>query len=486
MAAQTQPGRLISGRYRLESVLGGGGFGRVWKAHDESLDVDVAVKEVWLPSAASDEEHAQRLRRAEREARNAARLRSHPHIITLHDVVIEDQAPWIVMELVDGGTLAERILQNGPLEARAVALAAKGLLEALGTAHASGIVHRDVKPANVMFARDGRVLLTDFGIAVKQGDTALTMSGGLMGSLEYIAPERFNGADSGGAGDLYSLGVTLYQALEGVSPFHRDTPTETLTAVLLGEAPVPREAGGLGTLISRLLDKDPAKRPTAAEALAMIDTLELPRLPNGPVASAGPAPAASSPTRTENVPPPPPLTLQEQVPESRPGPGVPGNRKMLITGGAVLAAVTAAVVIVVATQGDGTQVPQADSSGSAEDRTTPAAEQSGAKGAGMPPGCENLTVVMEKWNQVPFSGTVPLPPTEHVLTEILDLQKANLAKAVRPAVKTALQNDIAIAEKALKALRADDPETYRQAVSKDKLKHLTELSDACFFNNLGS
>ncbi|MER7366832.1 hypothetical protein [Nonomuraea wenchangensis] len=193
--------------------------------------------------------------------------------------------------------------------------------------------------------------------------------------------------------------------------------------MLLGEAPVPREAGGLGTLTTRLLDKDPAKRPTAAEALAMIDGLELPREANGPVASAIPAPAASWPTRTENVPPPPPLTLQEQVPESRPGPGVPWNRKMLITCDAVLAAVV---------------------------------------------------------------GTVPLPPTEHVLTEILDLQKANLAKALRPAVKTALQNDIASAEKALKALRADDPETYRQAVSKDKLKHLTELSDACFFNNLGS
>ncbi|MFI7470117.1 protein kinase [Nonomuraea sp. NPDC049646] len=106
---------MIGGRYRLESVLGGGGFGRVWKAHDESLDVPVAVKEVWLPSATSEEEHAQRLRRAEREARNAARLRSHPHIVTVHDVVIEDRAPWIVMELVDGGTLAELIARDGPL-----------------------------------------------------------------------------------------------------------------------------------------------------------------------------------------------------------------------------------------------------------------------------------------------------------------------------------------------------------------------------------
>lgn len=510
MAAQTQPGRLIGGRYRLESILGGGGFGRVWKAHDESLDVDVAVKEIRLPSATSDEEHAQRLRRAEREARNAARLRSHPHIVTLHDVVIEDQAPWIVMELVDGGTLAEQILQDGPLAAHAVALAAKGLLDALSTAHASGIVHRDVKPANVMIARGGRVLLTDFGIAVKQGDTALTMSGGLMGSLEYIAPERFNGVDSGGAGDLYSLGVTLYQALEGVSPFHRDTPTETLTAVLLGEAPVPRDAGGLGTLITRLLDKDPANRPTAAEALAMIDALELPRVPNSPAASArpdsvppqqffqgtGPAPASSSPlapagsaTRTENVPPPPPPTLQEQVPafddQSRSGPGVLRNRKMLITGGAVFAAVIAAVVIVVATLGDGTKAPQADSSGTEAVQTAPAAEQSGAEGQGMPPGCENQTDVMERWTHVPLSGTVPLPPTENVLTEIVDLQKANLAKAIRPALKTALQNDIDTAEKALKALRADDPETYQQAVRKDKLKHLTELSDACYFNNLG-
>ncbi|MER6513848.1 serine/threonine-protein kinase [Nonomuraea sp. NPDC001636] len=488
---------MIGGRYRLESVLGGGGFGRVWKAHDESLDVSVAVKEVRLPSATSDEEHAQRLRRAEREARNAARLRSHPHIVTVHDVVIEDQAPWIVMELVDGGTLAELIARDGPLPPGAVTSAARGLLDALGTAHASGIVHRDVKPANVLIARDGRVLLTDFGIAVQQGDTALTGSGGLMGSLEYIAPERFNGVDGGGAGDLYSLGVTLYQALEGVSPFHRDTPTETLTAVLLGEPPVPRDAGGLGTLITRLLDKTPANRPTAAEALAMIDALGQPRVPDTPPPPAGPrsvpprqpfpdtgsAPAGPS-ARTENVPPPPPPTLQEQAPALPDQPRGPRNRKLLIAGGAGLAVAIAAVAVVVATSGEGGQTPQAGSSGAAE-RTASAAEQPGTKGQGMPPGCENQTGVMEKWTQVPVSGTVPLPPTENLLNEILDLQQANLAKAVRPALKAALQNDIDTAGKALKALRADDVDTYRQAVTKDKLGHLTEISDACFFNDLG-
>ncbi|MFI6730872.1 hypothetical protein NRF20_44150 [Streptomyces sp. R-74717] len=151
----------------------------------------------------------------------------------------------------------------------------------------------------------------------------------------------------------------------------------------------------------------------------------------------------------------------------------------------MFAAAIAAVVIVVATSGDGTRAPQAGSSGTAADHTAPAAEQSGAKGQGMPPGCENQTDVLEKWNQVPLGGTVPLPPTENTLTEIVDLQKANLAKAVRPALKTALQNDIDTAEKALKALRADDSETYRQAVTKDKLEHLTEISDACFFNDLG-
>lgn len=150
----------------------------------------------------------------------------------------------------------------------------------------------------------------------------------------------------------------------------------------------------------------------------------------------------------------------------------------------MLAAAIGVVAIVLATSGDGTKSPNAGSPGTAAGSTTPGAEQPD-KGASLPPGCENQTDVMDKWNQVPVGGTVPLPPTVHTLTEIRDLQKANLAKAERPALKTALQNDIDIAEKALKALRADDPDTYREAVTMDKLEHLTEISDACFFNNLG-
>ncbi|MDC7336804.1 serine/threonine-protein kinase [Streptomyces lydicus] len=298
MSEQTRPGRLVGGRYRLEEALGGGGFGRVWRAHDRTLDVDVAVKEVWLPPATSETEHAQRLVRAEREARNAAKLRSHPCVVAVHDVVIEDGAPWIVMELVEGANLADRLAENGPMPVADVARIAGELLEGLGAAHQAGIVHRDVKPTNVMLTRDGRALLADFGIAVHKGDTAVTTTGGLIGSLEYMAPERFDGVDSGGAGDLYSLGVTLYQALEGVSPFHRDTPTETLSAVVLGQAPAPQRAGRLGPLITWLLDKDPANRPTVAQARAVIDGAPSPReRPGGPaepVKAADPGGAAEA------------------------------------------------------------------------------------------------------------------------------------------------------------------------------------------------
>ncbi|MFB9905972.1 serine/threonine-protein kinase [Allokutzneria oryzae] len=269
MTHEAQPGQVVDGRYRLVRRVGAGGFGRVWEARDEMLHIDVAVKELWLPPALSDTEQAERLARATREARNAARLRDHPNIVAVHDVVIEHDVPWIVMGLVAGKSLEEH-LKPGPLPAEQVTRIAADLLNALEAAHDAGVVHRDVKPANVLLADNGDALLADFGIAVHHTDTALTATGMLIGSVEYMAPERLNGADGGAEGDLYSLGVTLFQAVEGVSPFRRETPTATLTAVLLDEAPPLTSTGSLATLITRLLDKNPGNRPPLAEARALL------------------------------------------------------------------------------------------------------------------------------------------------------------------------------------------------------------------------
>ncbi|WP_327092366.1 serine/threonine protein kinase [Nonomuraea sp. NBC_01738] len=262
-------GDLVGGRYRLAAELGSGGFGRVWRARDETLDVDVAIKELRLPPGMPEAERAERLARATREARNAARLRRHEGIVAIHDVVIDDGLPWIVMELVDGCSLSEHVKQHGPLPVGMATAVALALLTAIGAAHREGVVHRDIKPANVMLAGNGKVLLTDFGTAVHHTDTALTATGMFIGSPEYTAPERLRGTDGLPAGDLFSLGVTLYQAVEGVSPFRRGTQEATLAAVLLEQAPAPRRTGPLTPLITQLLDKDPDRRPTVDEALAM-------------------------------------------------------------------------------------------------------------------------------------------------------------------------------------------------------------------------
>lgn len=272
MTPQARPDQVLGGRYRLLERLGAGGFGRVWKARDETLGVDVAVKEVWLPPAASDAERTERLRRAEREARNAARLRDHPNIVAVHDVVVDDEVPWIVMRLVNGCSLAEYLSEHGPLPVGKVMNVARALLRALDAAHQGGIAHRDIKPANIMLASTGEILLTDFGIAVHQADTALTATSAFIGSVEYTAPERLRGTDSP-ASDLFSLGVTLYQAAEGISPFRRDTATAAITAVLFDEPPPPRRAGEqLAPLITRLLTKNPHQRPTIPQALALTNT----------------------------------------------------------------------------------------------------------------------------------------------------------------------------------------------------------------------
>ncbi|MFJ8741132.1 serine/threonine-protein kinase [Embleya sp. NPDC127516] len=255
-------GRLVAARYRLLEQLGFGGMGVVWRATDELLHVEVAIKQVsigdWLPDA----EREQRVARAMREARNAARLREHPHIVSVHDVVVEDGVPWIVMEYVPSRTLAEVVAEDGPLTVEQVRVVGTALVDALAAAHALGIVHRDVKPANVLFAPTGRIALVDFGIAVHEDDAGLTASG-VIGTLEYIAPERLRGDAATPAADLFSLGCTLFQAVEGTSPFRREQAYASMAAVLGEPPPRPRRAGPLTEVILGLLDKDPAGRPDA-------------------------------------------------------------------------------------------------------------------------------------------------------------------------------------------------------------------------------
>ncbi|MER5436291.1 serine/threonine-protein kinase [Streptomyces sp. NPDC002588] len=257
--------RLIAGRYRLLSPLGEGGMGTVWRARDEVLHREVAVKEVRAPHglAASDVERM--YARLEREAWAAARV-ANRNVVTVYDVAMEDGRPWIVMEIVRGISLAELLDAEGPLEpARAAHIGAE-VLAALRAAHEAGVLHRDVKPANVLLSNDGRVVLTDFGIATVEGTSALTMTGEVIGSPEFLAPERALGRTPGPESDLWSLGVLLYAAVEGNSPFRHDTPLSTLRAIVDEELPPPRRAGPLAPVIEGLLRKDPAQRTPADRA----------------------------------------------------------------------------------------------------------------------------------------------------------------------------------------------------------------------------
>ncbi|NRQ37680.1 serine/threonine protein kinase [Nonomuraea sp. NN258] len=257
---------LLVGRYRLLSQLGQGGMGTVWQAMDELLRQEVAIKEVRLPPDLDEASRVALTERTLREARAAARLRSHPSIVTVLDVVLDGGRPWIVMELVRGRSLDRAVRDHGPLPARQVAWIGLRMLDALGAAHASGILHRDVKPANVMLTDDGRVLLTDFGIATIAGDAALTQTGLLAGSPGFIAPERLRGESDGPPADLWSLGATLFTAVEGSAPFARANPAASMAAVLMQEPAPPRLAGPLGPVLAAILEKDPARRCSSDRA----------------------------------------------------------------------------------------------------------------------------------------------------------------------------------------------------------------------------
>jgi serine/threonine protein kinase len=258
--------RLLKNRYRLGRVIGRGGMGVVWLATDEVLDRRVAVKEVSFPPGLPHKEQETLRRRTLREARTNARL-NHPNVVGVFDIVEDEDRPWIVMEFVPSRSLAETVRADGPLTPRRTAEIGLQLLGGLRAAHAAGVLHRDVKPSNVLLAEDGRVVLGDFGIATAKGGSTVTSSGALIGSPSYMAPERARGRKAGPESDLWSLGATLYTAVEGRPPFERDSAVATLAALVMDDPDEPERAGPLWPLIRGLLERDPSMRPDA-EAVA--------------------------------------------------------------------------------------------------------------------------------------------------------------------------------------------------------------------------
>src|SRR4051794_1552313 len=262
--------RLLVGRYRFDRQIGRGGMGSVWAAHDEILGRDVAIKEVVPPPDLTPEQRQVIRERTLREARAAARI-AHPSAVTVYDVVEEDGHPYIVMQLLAPHTLADVLLRDGPLPPGRVARIGLDLVSALEAAHRAGVLHRDVKPANVLLPADGPAVLTDFGIASVDSDPTLTATGMLVGSPAYMPPGRPRGARPTPAADLWSLGATLFAAVEGEPPFRREGQLQTLNAVLTEPVPPAVHAGRLRPVIEALLTRDPANRPTAERTRELLE-----------------------------------------------------------------------------------------------------------------------------------------------------------------------------------------------------------------------
>jgi tRNA A-37 threonylcarbamoyl transferase component Bud32 len=302
----TESGRVIAGRYRLVAPIGRGGAGIVWRARDDLLDREVAVKEIVRLATVEEEERAESYRRTLREARAAARI-NHPGVAAVYDVVSEDGCPYIVMELIDGRPLSRLIGDGRPLPPAQVADFGRQVLAALLAGHAAGVLHRDLKPGNVLITPGGRAVLTDFGIASVVGDPSITRTGVVVGTPGYLAPERIRGESATPAADLWSLGATLYAACCGQGPYDGyDGAIATMFAIATEDPPVMAVAGPLRGIIGALLSRDPRLRPGAAETAQALDaaTDSLARDEYAwslPVAGPLPAPAMASPA----VEPPP-------------------------------------------------------------------------------------------------------------------------------------------------------------------------------------
>ncbi|HEX6677983.1 MAG TPA: serine/threonine-protein kinase [Actinomycetes bacterium] len=409
MSEQARAEQRVAGRYVLETVLGRGGMGTVWQAMDELLGRPVAIKAVEIPEAVPEAERAKARARVLREARAAARL-NHPQVVTIHDVVEDGGHLYIVMELVAAPTLAEVVREHGPLPPGRVARIGEQLLDALEVAHAAGIVHRDVKPANVMLLPRDHVKVADFGIASIQGDPRLTSSGMVLGSPAFMAPEQAGGQPSGPPADLWALGATLYYAVEARVPFRRDGSQAVLAAILTQEPDPPRLAGPLAPVLAGLLAKRPEERPAGARlhqllgaAAAAADaeaatvplvgtaaapTAVAPTVPSAPT-GAGPTAAAATapylPTGAEaaeaGVPAaalsPGPVGYQPAAPDS----GRPDRLPLLVVGVAVVVMVVAALLLVRAISDDPPGSKSGRGGGTAATPTTRAAGGAGTTAA---------------------------------------------------------------------------------------------------------
>ena len=381
------PGQtVIDGRFQLKEQLGRGGMGTVWRALDLALEREVALKEVRLTETDDAERNSSiarmRRERVMREARALARLH-HPNVVTIHHIVDSPELPhpWLVMELVRGQSLQDRLAEGRipPGEAAAIG---RGILAALAAAHQAGIRHRDVKPANVLLRMDGTPVLTDFGIAVLEDASRVTATGGLVGSPEYIAPERLHGREGDPASDLWSLGVLLYVAVEGHNPLRRPTTAATLAAVMAGQIPPPRNAGPLAPVLQALLVRDPAARPTTAQLDQMLAQAAG---TGGAQPLPGPAPASPQspqpspvpgPTTNPNAPfPSGPHTAPPPVRRRRSA-TVPAVLGVLAVG--TIATVLAAIFIVVPKVVEGFRLTITETEGPTA--TAPTASKSTARG----------------------------------------------------------------------------------------------------------
>ncbi|MET8553001.1 serine/threonine-protein kinase [Micromonospora zamorensis] len=315
--------QLVADRYRLLSPLGQGGMGRVWKARDEVLHRDVAIKELVPPPGLTDEERREMRERSLREARAIARL-NHVNVVRIFDVLRTDGDPWIVMEYVASKSLQDTLAEDGPVSVAQTIEIGLGVLGALNAAHKAGVMHRDVKPGNVLLGDDGRVVLTDFGLATIPGDPNVTRTGMVLGSPAYISPERAREGTAGPEADLWSLGATLYAAVEGKSPYARPSAIGTLAALATEPIPPPKNAGPLKAVLNGLLRKDPNERITAdvaerllrraggkrARGISLLDGVRRPG-PNGPREPRPPlvpAPRPAEESAARPVSPPAPRT----------------------------------------------------------------------------------------------------------------------------------------------------------------------------------